>query len=83
MMQFGQFLPDQSEFNNAGVTVANNVIPAAVGYESIQGLSPISGAADETIVGLVAASDDDGNTALYAADRTKIYQYNTVTSAIG
>ena len=82
MMQFGQFLPDQSEFNNAGVTVANNVIPAAVGYESMQGLSPISGAADENIVGMIAAADDDGNTALYAADRTKIYQYNTTTSAL-
>jgi hypothetical protein len=82
MIQFGQFLPDQSEFNNAGVTVANNVIPAAVGYESMQGLSPISGAADENIVGMIAAADDDGNTALYAADRTKIYQYNTTTSAL-
>jgi hypothetical protein len=82
MMQFGQFLPDQSEFNNAGVTVANNVIPAAVGYESMQDLSPISGAADENIVGMIAAADDDGNTALYAADRTKIYQYNTTTSAL-
>jgi hypothetical protein len=82
MIQFGQFLPDQSEFNNAGVTVANNVIPAAVGYESMQDLSPISGAADENIVGMIAAADDDGNTALYAADRTKIYQYNTTTSAL-
>lgn len=82
MMQFGQFLPDQSEFNNAGVTVANNVTPAAIGYKSMQGLSPISGAADENIVGMIAAADDDGNTALYAADRTKIYQYNTTTSAL-
>ena len=82
MIQFGQFLPDQSGFNNAGVTVANNVIPAAIGYDSMQDLSPISSEADEDIVGIVAAADDDGNTALYAADRTKIYQFNTATGAL-
>lgn len=77
MIQFGQFLPDQSAFGNAGVTVANNVIPAAIGYESMQDISPISSAADSAIVGMIAAADDDGNVALYAADRGKIYKYNT------
>lgn len=46
MISFGEFLPDQSDFGNAGVTVANNVIPAAAGYESMQNISPISGVAD-------------------------------------
>ena len=82
MIQFGEFLPDQSDFGNAGVTVATNVIPAAVGYESMQGLSPISNAADTAIVGMIAAADDDGNVALYVADRGKIYQFNTSTGAL-
>ena len=77
MIRFGEFLPDQSAFNNAGTTVATNVIPSLTGYESFQGLSPISGTADSTIVGLFAARDDDGNTALYAADRAKIYKFDT------
>ena len=82
MIRFGEFLPDQSAFNNAGTTVATNVIPSLTGYESFQGLSPISGTADDTIVGLFAARDDDGNTALYAADRTKIYKFDTADGSL-
>jgi hypothetical protein len=82
MIKFGEFLPDQSDFGNAGVTIANNVIPAAIGYESMQSLSPISSAADGPLVGMIAAADDDGQIALYAADRGKIYQFNTTTSAL-
>ena len=36
MITFGEFLPDQSDFGNAGVTVANNVIPA-IGYMRVCG----------------------------------------------
>ena len=83
MISFGEFLPDQSDFGNAGVTVANNVIPAAAGYESMQDISPISGVADEVIVGMFAAADDDGNVGLYAADRTKIYKFDTTDGSLG
>ena len=82
MIKFGEFFPDQSDLNNPGTTVATNVIPAATGYTSIQGLSPISGAADEKIVSMFAAKDDDGNFALYAADRTKIYRLDTTDSSL-
>lgn len=82
MIQFGQFLPDQSDFGNAGVTVAKNVIPAAVGYNSLKNIKPLSGAADSEIVGMFASYDDDSNISLYAADRGKIYQFNTSTSAL-
>ena len=82
MIRFGEFLPDQSAFNNAGTTVATNVIPSLTGYESFQGLSAISGTADSTIVGLFAARDDDGNTALYAADRAKIYKFDTADGSL-
>ena len=82
MIQLGQFLPDQSDFNNAGVTVATNVIPAANGYESMQSLSPISGAADSSLVGMIAAANDDGEVSLYAADRNKIYEFDTATGSL-
>jgi len=52
------------------------------GYESMQDISPISGAADGVLVGMFAAADDDGNVALYAADRTKIYEFNTGTGVL-
>ena len=77
MITFGEFVPDQSAYGSKGTTVANNVIPSAVGYESMQGIAELSGAADKKIVGLFAAADDDGNVALYAADRTKIYKFDT------
>lgn len=82
MIQLGQFLPDQSDFNNAGVTVATNVIPAANGYESMQSLSPISGAADSSLIGMIAAANDDGEVSLYAADRNKIYEFDTATGSL-
>ena len=82
MIKFGEFLPDQSDYQNPGTTVAENVIPAAIGYKSMQDISPISGAADGVLVGMFAAADDDGNTALYAADRTKIYQFDTADGSL-
>lgn len=82
MINFGEFLPDQSAFGSSGATVANNVIPSANGYESMQNISSISSAADGSIVGLFAAADDDSNVALYAADRTKIYQFDTTDGSL-
>ena len=35
MIQFGEFLPDQADILNPGVTVATNVMPSAVGYRSM------------------------------------------------
>ena len=82
MINFGESLPDQSAFGSSGATVANNVIPSANGYESMQNISSISSAADGSIVGLFAAADDDSNVALYAADRTKIYQFDTTDGSL-
>ena len=82
MITFGEFLPDQSAFGSSGATVANNVIPSAAGYESMQDISAISGEADLSIVGLFAAADDDGNVSLYAADRTKIYEFDTTDGSL-
>lgn len=82
MITFGEFLPDQSAFGSSGATVADNVIPSASGYESMQNISAISGEADLPIVGLFAAADDDGNVGLYAADRTKIYEFNTTDGSL-
>lgn len=82
MIKFGEFLPDQSDFNNPGTTVATNVIPAATGYTSINSLAPVSGVADEKIVSMYAAKNDEGAFALYAADRTKIYRLDATDSSL-
>ena len=73
MIRFGEFLPDQSDFGNSGVTTATNVIPSLDGYSQANDLASISDAADGDIVGMFAASDDDGTDTIYVADRTKLY----------
>ena len=37
MIKFGEWLPDQPDMENSGVTVATNVIPIIFGYRSIKG----------------------------------------------
>ena len=38
MIKFGEWLPDQPDMENSGVTVATNVIPIINGYRSINSL---------------------------------------------
>jgi len=82
MIQFGEWLPDQPETINKGVTVAKNCIPAANGYRSIKELAPLSGAATDKLRGIVAGKDNDGNTSLFAGDATNLYKFNAATSAL-
>jgi len=73
VIQFGEWLPDQADLLNPGVTVATNVLPAAQGYHSMNSFVPYSNAADGTIKGIFAAKDSDANTKLFAGDATKLY----------
>ena len=47
MIPFGEWLPDQSDLQNPGSTVAKNVLPAARGYRPFASLTELSGAATE------------------------------------
>lgn len=80
MIQFGEWLPDQPDISNPGVTVATNVIPAAAGYRSMKSFVEYSNAADSTIKGLFAAKDDSGNVKLFAGDAAKLYLHNSSTN---
>jgi hypothetical protein len=73
MIQFGEWLPDQADLLNNGVTVATNVMPALTGYHSMNSFVPYSNAATGTIKGLFAAKDTASNTKLFAGDATKLY----------
>lgn len=42
MIKFGEWLPDQPDLENKGVTVAENVIPAFEGYRSLSSLGNVS-----------------------------------------
>lgn len=80
MIQLGEWLPDQADIMNSGVTVATNVMPAAMGYHSMNGFVPYSNAASSTIKGIFAAKDTASNSKLFAGDATDIYLHDTTTN---
>ena len=80
MIQLGEWLPDQADIMNSGVTVATNVMPAAVGYHSMSGFVEYSNAASGTIKGIFAAKDTASNTKLFAGDSSDLYLHSTSTN---
>ena len=80
MIKYGEWLPDQPSANNAGVTVATNVIPAANGYRSVPSFEQFSNAADDTIRGIVSAKDNDDAISLFAGDKNKLYKFSQSNS---
>ena len=82
MIQFGEWLPDQPDYSNPGVTRAENVIPAAGGYRSLPEFVAYSGEATGNINGVFAAKDNDGNVKLFAGDNTKLYEFDSSDSGL-
>lgn len=82
MIQFGEWLPDQPEYQNQGVTVATNVIPAFNGYTSLNSFVEYSESADSAILGVFAAKSDAGGISLFAGDAGKLYQFNQTGSVL-
>lgn len=77
MINFGDWLPDQANIMNPGVTVATNVMPAANGYRSMKAFVQYSNAASGTIRGIFASKDPSGNTKLFAGDDTDLYLHSS------
>ena len=82
MIPFGEWLPDQSDFQNPGSTVATNVIPAARGYRPFFGLSEVSQAADNRIRGIYATKDTNDTIFIFVGDSGKLYKMNNGTFAL-
>jgi hypothetical protein len=82
MIEFGQWLPDQSDLGNSGVLEAKNVYPAARGYRPARDMSQISGAADAYIRGIYATHDASDVVQLFAGDSTKTYKYDSSDSSL-
>ena len=80
MIKFGPWLPDQPDLNNAGVTVATNVVPAANGYRSFPDFNQFSNAADSRIRGIFAGKDASENVHLFAGDDGKLYKFQQSNS---
>ena len=80
MIKFGEWLPDQPDMENSGVTVATNVIPTINGYRSINSFGSVSNAGDAKLKGLYAVKDNSGTVNLFAGNETKLYKFNASTS---
>ncbi len=75
MIEFGEWLPDQSDLGNTGVLEAKNVLPSLRGYKPVKGISTISNAADNYLRGMFATRKQDGTVQLFAGDSAKLYKY--------
>jgi hypothetical protein len=82
MIEFGEWLPDQSDLASGGVLEAKNVLPAARGYRPFRGLSSVSGAADAYLRGMFATRDQTGVNQIFAGDATKLYKYDASDSSL-
>tara|TARA_Y100001973_G_C5208904_1_gene343804 strand:+ start:131 stop:1591 length:1461 start_codon:yes stop_codon:yes gene_type:complete len=82
MIPFGEWLPDQSDLNNVGATVAKNVIPAEKGYRPFQNLASLSTATDTRIRGFIPTKATDGTINLFCGHGTKLLKYNNGTTAL-
>ena len=80
MIQFGEWLPDQPDYMNTGVTEATNVVPQASGYAPLNEFVSYSNSATGTLKNVFAAKDNSGNIKLFAGDATKLYEFNSGTS---
>jgi hypothetical protein len=82
MIQFGEWLPDQPDYQNAGVVTATNVVPAANGYTSLRDFVAYSTDATDTIKGIYAGKSDTGDVKLFAGDSGRLYEFNSTDSGL-
>ena len=75
MIEFGEWLPDQSDLGNSGVLEAKNVLTSIRGYKPIKGVSALSDVATAYIRGMYATRKQDNTVQLFAGDATKLYKY--------
>jgi hypothetical protein len=80
MIKFGEWLPDQPDLENKGVTVAENVIPAFEGYRSLSSLGNVSNQATNILKNIFSAKDNSGNVKVFAGETGKLYEFNAGTS---
>lgn len=73
-IKFGEWLPDAGEFENPGITIAQNVLPTINGFRPINGLTSYSGATTVTtgITGVFYATKVNGAGEIFAGTATTL-----------
>lgn len=82
MINFGEWLPDQSDLSNVGATIATNVIPSVKGYRPFSDLAALSSATDSRLRGFFPTKGSDGTVSLFAGSATKLLKYNNTSAAL-
>lgn len=72
-MKFGDWLPDQDEFNNPGLTKALNVVPGQT-YKPLRGLTTYGNTLGGTALGGFAVKNDAGDTYNFSGTADKLYR---------
>ena len=75
MIEFGEWLPDQSDLGSSGVLEAKNVLPSIRGYVPMKSLAEVSNAADNYLRGMFATRKQNGIVQLFAGDSAKLYRH--------
>ena len=79
MIPFSEWLPDQPALDNAGVQVAENVIPYLRYYAPWKNLTTYTNALTDRCRGAVAGIDGSFNTFVFAGDETNLYRLSNAT----
>jgi len=86
MTPFGAWLPDQADYQNAGVTVASNVLARTAkangetSYGPLAALAELGTAMTNRVQGGASFRDNDGNVYTFAADINDLFLYNAGTA---
>lgn len=79
ILPFGQWIPDQADYQNRGVLTAKNVFPSGSGYLPVGMLTAQSNALDARPRGAIQTRDKDGNVRQFVGDAAKLYENLSLT----
>lgn len=70
----GEWLPDQTSFNNAGAVEIKNAVPYGTGYAPVRALFASSAGVDGVVLGAFTALDRLGSPHYFIGTATKLYK---------
>lgn len=73
-VMFGEWLPDQPEFENPGLIEARNCMPVDGSYTDFASVNAYDDALAAAPIGAYATIDDSGDPEIYAGTLTKLYE---------
>jgi hypothetical protein len=74
LIPLGEWLPDQTSFNNPGANVVKNAVPYGKGYAPVRALLASSGTVSGTVLGAFSCLDRLGTPHYFLGTTTKLYK---------